>query len=230
MTITNDPQQQQPPPSASENWAMKIAKAKEAREAGRIMRSAPSTGATAGGDQLHAMWRRVQGSHDHTKPWYPLSEQEVLTLFAEVAQLRSERDESLDLCARGAAEIIALRSDVAERDRTIQTFVKAAQHEANVRDTLRSDLAHAQADVQRGYQWQQGYADRLVESQTQCDQLRAQLAARDSQLATLQAVVEAARQVVSPTALSRMSALWALSDALAAFDQVQQQQQQEVPD
>jgi hypothetical protein len=117
---------------------------------------APSTGATAGGESISQAEIAVLKAGAVA----PLVAVTFQAFRAEVAQLRAERDESLDLCARGAAEIIALRAD----------------------------LAQAQADVQRGYQWQQGYAVRLVESQTQCDQLRAQVEA-------MRGVVEASREV-----------------------------------
>lgn len=40
--------------------------------------------------------------------------------------------------------------------------------------SAREQIAELRADVQRGYEWQRGYADRLIKAQSERDQARAQ--------------------------------------------------------
>jgi multidrug efflux pump subunit AcrA (membrane-fusion protein) len=101
--------------------------------------------------------------------------------------------------------------------------------------TLRSDLAHAQADLERVYEQRVREHEQYMTWRDERDHLRAQLAERDSQLATRQAVVDSLAAELHLQVHSVFTS-WpqctepGCREAGATLDQAQPPRQQEVPD
>lgn len=234
----------QPVPSTGDNWATKIAKAKEAREAGRIMRE-PSAGATAGEEQqtepLHYTNAATKGMLHEAGPERCWCLDSTSVLCAEVARLRSEmrgKDAQIEtakaaitgdqkLIDRQQSELNTLRSDV-ERLTQVGMRLTAEKTYAENRafaaeaelTTLRSDLAHAQAELEEARYGREN-AEIMWEAHAKTQrELRAQV----------ERLRVALRQIlVDPDALILDSHR---DDGWVALDQSQpqQQQQQEVRD
>jgi chromosome segregation ATPase len=81
-------------------------------------------------------------------------------LLLEVSKLRAQLATLTDAYAEMQAFALA------EQDDGVKLRADLA--------SAREQIAELKADVQRGHEWQRGYADRLIESQAQCDQARAQ--------------------------------------------------------